>query len=251
MFSDFDSFEVGQGGTLENQSSATSILLVEDDSILNPQLTSLLKSDGYRVTSTDCGNRALAILQQKKFDLAILDIQLPNIDGLSLLHFIREHHDTPVILLTAYAAEEHRIRGLKSGADDYISKPCNFTELSLRVDAILRRTQKRTTASKSTELSSHELTLNKSVQSTFVANEDGRKTIDLTPIQFKLLWTLVHNRGSIQTKPYLYQTVLEREFSPYDRSLDMHLSRIRKRLVEAGLPSQRIQTIHGKGYLFQ
>ncbi|MEZ9231219.1 response regulator transcription factor [Vibrio amylolyticus] len=251
MFREPNSYTTNGSDALDTPSSITSVLLVEDDTFLNPQLTSLLKTDGHRVTSAYCGNEALSILQQQQFDLAILDIDLPNVDGLSLLHFIREHNDTPVILLTAYAAEEHRIRGLKSGADDYISKPCNFTELSLRVDAILRRTQKQTATSKNVELSSNELTLNKAETSVSVFNGSSSERIDLTPIQFKLLWTLVHNRGSIQSKPYLYQTVLEREFSPYDRSLDMHLSRIRKRLVEAGMPSQRIQTIHGKGYLFQ
>ncbi|MGF1721295.1 response regulator transcription factor [Vibrio kyushuensis] len=230
----------------------TSILLVEDDAVLNQQLTSLLKTKGYSVTGIQCGEKALVVLKNHQFDLAILDIELPSVDGLSLLHFIREHSETPVILLTAYAAEEHRIRGFQSGADDYISKPCNFTELSLRIEAVLRRTQKQSSPPpQSVELIAQELVLNRTEHSVLVTVSNQSRRIDLTPIQFKLLWTLVHNRGSLQTKPYLYQTVLEREFSPYDRSLDMHLSRVRKRLVEAGMLANRIQTVHGRGYLFQ
>ncbi|MFT4836522.1 MAG: two-component system response regulator PfeR [Psychromonas sp.] len=228
-----------------------SILLVEDDTLLNQQLTALLQAQGYIVTNESCGDRALKVIKNNTFDLVILDIELPKIDGLSLLHYIRNHNHTAVILLTAYAAEEHRIRGLKLGADDYISKPCNFTELSLRVEALLRRTLKQPATPLRNSMTYLELTLNRSEQTVSVATPSMNHLLTLTAVQFKLLWTLVNNHGALQSKVYLYQVVLEREFSPYDRSVDMHLSRLRKRLIEVGMPALRIQTVHGKGYLLK
>jgi len=223
-----------------------SILLVEDDLLLNQQLTALLQTHDYQVTNLQCGALALTALSQQKFDLVILDINLPEVDGFGLLNYIRAHSETPVIMLTAFGAEEHRIRGLRYGADDYISKPCNFTEVSLRIEAILRRSGVHSSTNSNRYLTHQELKLDRHEYEVTV---DGYKKVTLTPIPFKLLWTLVQNHGSVQSKPYLYQMVLEREFSPYDRSLDMHLSRIRKSLVNLGMPQDRIQTIHGKGYL--
>ncbi|WP_099607782.1 response regulator transcription factor [Vibrio coralliilyticus] len=225
-----------------------SILLVEDDRHLNQQLTSLLHDSRYQVTNLDCGAEALNCLKQSNFDLIILDINLPEVDGFGLLNFIRFHSNTPVIMLTAYGAEEHRIRGLRYGADDYISKPCNFTEVSLRIEAILRRTGHNQASSSNRYQEYKELKLDKNELAVTV-NESA--PITLTPIQFKLLWTLVANHGAVQSKPFLYQVVLERDFSSYDRSLDMHLSRVRKSLVALGMSSERIQTVHGKGYLLR
>ncbi|NOI79062.1 response regulator transcription factor [Vibrio tubiashii] len=240
--SSFDSSEI----THTTSASAPSILLVEDDELLNKQLTALLKSRSYSVTNLMCGAKALSALSQSQFDLIILDVNLPEVDGFGLLNYIRAHSNTPVIMLTAFGAEEHRIRGLQFGADDYISKPCNFTEVSLRIDAILRRSGYNASPSSNRYLEHHELKLDRHEYE--VSVQDANK-VTLTPIQFKLLWTLVQNHGAVQSKPYLYQMVLEREFSPYDRSLDMHLSRVRKTLTAMGMPQDRIQTVHGKGYL--
>ncbi|MFM2588078.1 response regulator transcription factor [Vibrio sp. TBV020] len=232
----------------ESVASNPAILLVEDDPLLNQQLTALLQTQQYQVTNLDCGALALSALSQQQFDLVILDINLPEVDGFGLLNYIRAHSNTPVVMLTAYGAEEHRIRGLRYGADDYISKPCNFTEVSLRIEAILRRSGVNPSANSNRYLEYQELKLDRHEYEVTV---EGSSKVTLTPIQFKLLWTLVQNYGSVQSKPYLYQMVLEREFSPYDRSLDMHLSRIRKSLVQLGMPQDRIQTMHGKGYLIR
>lgn len=230
---------------------STSILFVEDDPTLNHQLTILLHNQGYSVTSFNCGAKALYRLKHEQFDLVLLDINLPNVDGFSLLNYVRSHSKSPVIVLTAYGAEEHRIRGLRSGADDYISKPCNFEEVCLRIEAVLRRTQNLTTPTSPRYLEYKELTLDKLLYRVAVRIAEEERHVSLTPTQFKLLWALVDNHGSTQSKPLLYQVVLEREFSPYDRALDMHLSRIRKLLTQHGMPQDRIQTIHGKGYLLK
>ncbi len=249
--------------TLQNQSSAyrlhsgnqefktAHILLVEDDFDLNQQLSDLLQHQGYQVTSIDCGEKALQILGQKPFDLVLLDVNLPRVDGFSILNHIRESSSLPVIMLTAYGAEEHRIMGLKYGADDYISKPCNITEVNLRIEAVLRRTCRQSEQHTVNTLESNELILKRQSHQVSVIGGDATQEVSLTPIQFNLLWTLVENQGKVQSKPYLYQAVLEREFCQYDRSLDMHMSRIRKRLIAEGMSQDRIKTVHGKGYLFK
>lgn len=248
MLESYSSSAYFDQGNISEQPTAASpkILLVEDDALLNDQLTALLTKQHYQVTNLNCGALALSTLSQHQFDLVILDINLPEVDGFGLLNYIRAHSTTPVIMLTAFGAEEHRIRGLQYGADDYISKPCNFTEVSLRIEAILRRSGFNANASSNRYLEHCELKLDRHEYEVTVS---GCRKVTLTPIQFKLLWTLVQNHGSVQSKPYLYQMVLEREFSPYDRSLDMHLSRIRKSLVNLGMPQDRIQTMHGKGYI--
>ena len=239
---------------ISSNADPLSLLVVEDDIALNEQLTDLLRAKQYKVTSVACGSQALEHLQQSQYDLVLLDVDVPNIDGFSLLNFINANAKTPVIILTAYGAEEHRIRGFQSGADDYISKPCSFTEISLRIEAVLRRTQPTAPATSHNILRYQELELNRLEQTVEICNTQSNasnKPIQFTPTQFKLLWVLMQNAGSVQTKPYLYQAVLERNFSQYDRSLDMHLSRVRKRLIAEGMAADRIQTVHGKGYILK
>ena len=173
---------------------------------------------------------------------------LPDVNGFSVLRRLREQQQTPVIMLTACGAEEERIRGLRHGADDYLPKPFNITELQLRIDAVLRRTRAQESArgGQTQQLQVDELHLDRHAQQARVGDCD----LALTPLQFRLLWLLVSHRGEALSKPYLYRMALEREYSQYDRSLDMHVSRIRRRLGEAGLGADRLQTLHGRGYAF-
>nr|WP_241210363.1 response regulator transcription factor [Vibrio ichthyoenteri] len=251
----FDALPAGSTTTSsfdsENSTSPLSILLVEDDINLNHQLTALLQSEHYCVSNVECGAKALTLLKMRQFDLILLDVNIPNIDGFGLLKYVRSHSRTPVIMLTAYGAEEHRIKGLRYGADDYISKPCNFEEVKLRIEAVLRRTQQLAAPTSSRYLSYQELTLDRQTYQVTVTSENHEEPLVFTPIQFKLLWTLIQHKGSVQSKPFLYQAVLEREFSPYDRALDMHLSRVRKQLSALGMAQGRIQTVHGKGYIIK
>lgn len=224
-----------------------SILIIEDDVTLNNQLADLLSGRGFTIRQCHDGEQGLLSALSDKFDLILLDVLLPSMDGFSVLSKLRKSKHTPVMMLTACGAEEERIQGYSSGADDYLPKPFNFTELVLRIDALLRRslgmikpqTQVNT-------LTVDLLTLDRNQQR---VQYDGQ-SISLTPIQFKLLWTLLENHNEVLTKPYLYQGVLEREFSRYDRSLDMHLSRVRRKLMDAGMPADRLTTVHGKGYCF-
>ena len=229
--------------------SLARILIIEDDRTLNAQLGELLRGQGYATCSSHLGETGLSMALSEAPDLVLLDVLLPDLNGFSVLRRLREQQQTPVIMLTACGAEEERIRGLRHGADDYLPKPFNITELQLRIDAVLRRTrvQDSQRPGDAQQLQVDGLLLDRHAQRASVdAHELG-----LTPIQFRVLWQLVAQRGDVLSKPYLYRTVLERDYSSYDRSLDMHVSRIRRRLVEAGLAADRLQTLHGRGYAFQ
>ena len=226
---------------------AARILIIEDDATLNDQLADLLRGRGFKISQCKDGEQGLMAAISEKFDLILLDVLLPTMDGFSVLKKLRKSRQTPVMMLTACGAEEERIQGYSRGADDYLPKPFNFTELGLRIDALLRRSlglgDRRNQYS---EIEVDGLKLNRQTQ--VVTFDD--QSIALTPIQFKLLWVLVDSQNEVLTKPYLYQLVLEREFSKYDRSLDMHLSRVRRKLIDAGMAADRLSTVHGKGYSF-
>lgn len=222
------------------------VLIVEDDPTLNKQLNQLLENAGFSTITAYDGNEGLTKAISLPLDLILLDVSLPEKDGYSVLRTLRQTRVTPVIMLTAHGAEEERILGLKSGADDYLSKPFNFTELLLRIEAILRRSLPQTSPDdEQKQLTRHGIKLDKSKQTVFFADQP----IPFTPIQFKLLWTLMQNPNQTLSKSQLYRLVLEKEFSRYDRSLDMHMSRVRRKLVMAGLPADHLQTVHGTGYI--
>jgi two-component system response regulator PfeR len=222
------------------------ILIVEDDETLSNQLRQLLDGAGYEIQQSFDGEQALLKAMGEPFDLILLDVDLPGRDGYSVLKSLRQGRNTPVMMLTAYGAEEERITGFRNGADDYLSKPFNLTELLLRIEAILRRSLTQTRP---------EAIMNRLSRAGIEIDKDKRKvafegkTLMFTPIQFKLLWTLMQHPSETLSKPSLYRLVLEREFSRYDRSLDMHMSRVRRKLVAAGMPSDRLQTVHGTGYM--
>lgn len=227
--------------------SQAKLLVIEDDSSLNNQLANLLRKRNFDVEQEYDGESGLLTAIQRKFDLILLDVLLPKRDGFSILNCLRKTNETPVIMLTACNAEEERIKGFSIGADDYLPKPFNIEELTLRIEAILRRCGSILPHHESQfEIHSGSLKLNKRLQSI----HHGGTEVTLTPIQFTLLWVLASNANEVLSKPFLYQMVLEREYSQYDRSLDMHVSRVRKKLVEAGMAPDRLKTIHGGGYCF-
>ena len=222
----------------------TNLLLIEDDPTLNEQLVSLFAEHGYVVDSCFDGEQGLTMALAKNYELIVLDVMLPIRDGFSLLKILRKTDHTPVIMLTAKGAEEERIKGFSQGADDYLTKPFNSTELLLRAEALLRRSRGDTEVASVVELKFDNINLSKA--DGIAAVED--RTIELTPIQFRLLWTLILHQGDVLSKAFLSQTVLHRALGPHDRSLDMHLSRIRRKLIAAGGPGERLQTVHGEGY---
>jgi two-component system response regulator PfeR len=220
------------------------ILVIEDDKILNQQLTELLTSKGYQVEQCFDGESGLLRATSEQHHLILLDVMLPKRDGFSLLKVLRKSCQTPVIMVTAKDAEQERIQGFSQGADDYVAKPFSTAELLLRIEAILRRSHQQGAESSKQELTVDGLTINISNQLVVI----DAKIVEFTPIQFKLLWELLLHRGEVLSKAYLYQKVLNKNIGAYDRSLDMHLSRVRRKLNDGNWQGERLQTSHGKGY---
>ncbi|MCP4986817.1 MAG: response regulator transcription factor [Colwellia sp.] len=224
------------------------ILIIEDDLTVNEQVAALLRKQHYHVHQCMDGEQGLSTALSLTFDLILLDVRLPERNGFSVLKSLRACKKTPVIMVTACGAEEERIQGFRQGADDYLAKPYNITELLFRIEAVLRRTLTAPQEpSNQQQLEVDQIQLNKHDMSLHFAQQ----AIKITAIQFKLLWALITHKDEVLSKPFLYPLVLDREFSLYDRSLDMHLSRIRKKLIAAGMSANRIETARGRGYCFK
>lgn len=218
------------------------LLLIEDDTELAQQLCALLTHHGFEVSQASDGEQGAELALEKHFGLILLDVRLPSLDGLSVLQLLRQRRSTPVIILSAWGAEQDRITGLRHGADDYLAKPFNWTELMLRIEAVLRRSQPEAPGEQ--QLNYQQLQLNISSQQLWV----GEQQVELTPVEARLLWQLMAQPQQLLSKRLLYPLVLERSLTDYDRSLDMHWSRLKRKLVQAGFPSERLITVHGKGY---
>ena len=229
------------------------ILVIEDDQTVNQLLCEQLEQSAYQVDQAMDGEAGLEKACQRDYDLILLDIMMPKKDGLAVLQSLRLHKQTPVIVLTAKGGEEDRIRGFKTGADDYLIKPFNMTELHLRIEAILRRTHPSLFSSdtlKQAESANQEIfEFNKLNNSVLINSAEAyEQMMVLTLIEFDLLKALYEQKNQVLSKAYLYQNVLKREFSRYDRTLDMHISKIRKKLVAIGLGMNTIKTVRGQGY---
>ena len=222
---------------------SVNILIVEDDLALNQQMAEMIQDAGYGVDSCHDGESGLLLAKKGLHQLMLLDVMLPGRDGVSTLRMLRKTSQMPVIMATAKGAEEERITGLQIGADDYISKPFNTTELLLRIEALLRRSQP-VAPPVTHHISLDDLTIDMRAREVNVNDT----ILELTAIQFNILWELVVHRGETLSKAYLSQQVLNRALGAYDRGLDMHISRVRRKLDSAGWPGERLQTVHGEGY---
>jgi two-component system response regulator PfeR len=220
------------------------ILLVEDDPSLNAQLADILRSRDFCVDQCHDGEEGLARALSQQHQLILLDVMLPGRDGFSLLGILRKSSQIPVIMLTAKGAEEERIKGFSQGVDDYLAKPFSVTELLLRIEAILRRCYADRRPEAAPLLDIDGLEINRVLQSATARQQ----VLDLTPIQFELLWILMLHQGEVLSKAFLYQAVLRRAYGEHDRSIDMHLSRLRRKLLDSGWPGERLRTVHGRGY---
>lgn len=231
-----------------------SILIIEDDQAVNDLLLNNLTKLGYSVDVAYDGEHGLSKALEHDYHIILLDVMIPKINGFQLLEKLRAVKITPVLMLTAKGGEEDRIHGFKTGADDYLIKPFNMAELNLRIQAILRRTQIQQDLLKFKDNNLHQPEFeSKHIQ---FNKRNGYVTIyekkfAFTPIEFELLYALVKEKGEVLSKAFLYQTVLLREFSRYDRTLDMHISKIRKKLTAAGMNKNTIKTIRGQGYCFE
>ena len=218
------------------------IIIIDDDRELGAMLSEFLAPDHFRVSACTTGEDGLARLQEQDFDLAILDIMLPGMNGIEVLKAIRRSSDIPVIMLTARGDDVDRILGLEFGADDYIAKPFNPRELLARIKAILRRTGQGPAAAKSMQTGDVELDL----RSRQVA-ANGR-ALRLTGTEFELLRCLMTSPGNVVRRETLCVEALGRKLLPYDRSIDTHISNLRRKFENAGVSNPSIQNQRGIGY---
>lgn len=218
------------------------ILLVDDDAELCALLSEFLRREGFTVDCEHEGNRGLERSAQPGVDLVVLDVMLPGIDGFEILRRLRQRSKVPVIMLTARGEDVDRIVGLELGADDYLPKPFNPRELAARIRAILRRYEPRPPA-KDGHLEVNGVTLDPGTREVYA---HGRK-IDLTTFEFDILEMLMRSAGRVLSRDALMENFYNRKATPFDRSIDMHISHLRKKL-EAG--DTIIKTIRGVGYQF-
>ena len=229
------------------QSSMSHRILVVDD---EPDITALvayhLAKAGYRVSTAANGPDALRAAREERPDVVILDIMLPTVSGYDVLGEMRRREETRevgVILLTARREEADRIKGLSLGADDYITKPFSPQELTLRVQALLRRLGSPAITAGST-ITAGNIAIDRSSHRVTV----GGVELELTATEFKLLLTLVERRGRVQSRPQLLETVWEAQPDIQTRTVDMHVQRLRTKLGESG---SMIETVRGFGYRFR
>ncbi|WP_220495510.1 response regulator transcription factor [Oceanospirillum sediminis] len=224
------------------------VLLIEDDPQVNDLISRALLKKGYDVHVCHDGEKGLITALNQSWQLILLDIMLPGLDGLTLLRRLRhQKNNTPVIVLSACGAEQDRINGFHTGADDYLPKPFSMEELQLRMEALLRRCYQPQLQEDPSRQTDGYIDLNRLDKSARIRSE----IIDVTPVEFELLWLLMRHADETLSRPYLYQAVLNRSYSRYDRSLDMHVSNLRQKLKQILPGEDLIRTIRGKGYRYR
>ena len=221
------------------------VLLIDDDIELCAMLEDYLGRHGFLVSKEHHGELGLRRALSEDFSMVLLDVMLPGLDGFEVLRRLRTSSQVSVLLLTARGEDIDRIVGLEIGADDYLPKPFNPRELLARIRAILRRSAAAAPARPGIKrLSVAGIELDSGARTTIC---DGI-AVELTHVEFELLSALMEAPGQILTREHLTEQVLERRFNPFDRSLDMHVSRLRRKLDEVANLGDQIKTIRSVGY---
>ena len=223
------------------------ILLADDDVELSDLLKEYFESEGFAVRVAHDGEQALERARQPGLDLMVLDIMMPKMNGMDVLRELRHDSHLPVIMLTAKGDDMDRILGLELGADDYVPKPCNPRELLARIRAVMRRAPAVADSEDQHTIVQDDLELN---QGNRMLTRNGQP-VDLTSTEFSILLALLQHRGEVVSKRDLYVSALGREPVPHDRSVDMHVSNLRRKLGPDPRGDNRIETIRGIGYQFR
>jgi DNA-binding response OmpR family regulator len=228
---------------------ALGVLVVDDDVELCQLLSQYLTTEGYRVEAVHSGAKGTERALSGEHALVVLDVMLPDIKGFEVLRRVRARSSTPILMLTARGDEQDRILGLQMGADDYLPKPFNPRELSARIEAILRRSRPDTAALEPRTVAPivvDDVSLDQGAR----AVTRGGESIELTTVEFDLLIALLQSAGRVIARDELVQTVLRREFSPFDRSIDTHVSNLRRKLGPTREGVERIKGVRGVGYQY-
>ena len=224
------------------------VLVIDDDVGLCELVEEYLGPEGYDVEATHNGERGIERALSNEHSLVILDVMLPGMHGFDVLRRIRAKSRIPVLMLTARGDDVDRIVGLEIGADDYLPKPFNPRELVARIRAILRRTQPEEALAGGTReaLVVGDIEMDTSTRAVHRSGE----AVELTAVEYDLLERLLRSAGQIAKREELVKEVLGRELSPFDRSIDMHVSNLRKKLGHQLNGMERIKTIRGVGYIY-
>jgi DNA-binding response OmpR family regulator len=229
---------------MQNHKDQKSILIVEDDETLLQTLAYNLSKEGYSVSMASDGQSGLEVARTQTPDLVVLDVMLPELDGLSVCRILRREMDVPIIMLTARSSEVDKIIGLDSGADDYITKPFGLGEFLARIRAALRR-QPKTAAPQ--RLQSGDLTLDLVGRKAY----RGQQELDLSYKEFDLLAELMHNQGMVLSRDLLLTKVWGYDYYGESRTVDVHIRWLRKKIEEDPAKPTRITTIRSIGYRFE
>jgi len=222
------------------------ILIIDDDVELCDLVTEYLEPEGYAVESVNEGHEGIDRALSGDYALAVLDYMLPGLNGFEVLRQIRATSRLPVVMLTARGDDVNRIIGLQIGADDYLPKPFNPLELVARIHAVLRRSQPQSDQEKVEVISIGDIEMDNRTRTV----RRGGESIELTVVEYSLLEKLLNAPGRILSREELVREVLRRELSPFDRSIDTHVSNLRKKLGHEVNGVERIKTVRGVGYIY-
>jgi two-component system alkaline phosphatase synthesis response regulator PhoP len=219
-------------------------VLVVDDDVKTVELVKLyLKRDGYQVLTAYDGVEALRLARESSPDLIVLDLMLPDIDGLEICRILRHESDVPIIMLTARTTDQDKLTGLGLGADDYVTKPFSPKELAARVQAVLRRLPGERGPE---EISSGELSMDFTKHEAWFAG----RPLDLTSVEFKLLGVLAKEPGRVFSRTSLIEEALGYDFEGFDRTIDVHILNLRRKLELDSSHPRYLKTVYGVGYKF-
>ncbi len=219
------------------------ILVVDDDKELVDFLKDYLEKDGYSVTGSYDGKEALQLFRKREFDLVVLDLMLPEMDGYKVCKRMRRDSDVPIVMLTAKTADEEKIKGLDLGADDYVTKPFNPGELLARIRASLRRVEDE---DQPKELTYGDLTVNFARKEVLLDNEP----VDITPTEFKILAALVKEPDKVFSRTQLIHAALGYGYESFERTIDVHIKHLRDKIEPDPQNPSYIKTVFGMGYKF-
>ncbi len=225
----------------------TRILIVDDEPSITEFVSYAMQKEGYQTEVASNGEEALEKIENAHFDLFILDIMLPGIDGYELCRRIRAKMNTPILFLSAKDSELNKVVGLELGADDYLAKPFGVRELLARTRALLRRSQANEEAAHSSEISAGGITLDEDAHTA----QGDKGPIDLTPREFELLACLMRNAGKVVSREDLLRDAWGWEYITETKTVDTHIKRLRDKIEAAGYDPKLVETVRGYGYRFQ
>ena len=222
------------------------ILIIEDDKNVSAYIAKGLSEAGHVVDIASNGKDGLFLAQSEKYDALIIDRMLPELDGLSVIQELRgSGHHTPILILSALGDIDDRVKGLRSGGDDYLVKPFAFAELLARIEILARRTQNTNNNGKNTVLSTGDLELDLLTRKV----KRNQKTIELQSREFNLLEYMLRHKGQVVTRTMLLEAVWDYHFDPQTNVIDVHISRLRKKIDDQG--GKIIKTVRGAGYIIE